>query len=161
MIYTIYKAVNILNNKCYVGFDSKWPHRYKVHNRDNIRLYKPSYFHSALFKYGKENFIWEVVYQSKDREHTLKVMEPYFIKEYDSFNFGYNETSGGEGTFGYKFSDESKLKMSLKKKGLVISNETKRKMSEAHKGRKKAPEVHKKRSETIRLRKFLDYPNIN
>jgi hypothetical protein len=30
-MYTIYKALNKVNGKAYIGFDSKWPSRKSVH----------------------------------------------------------------------------------------------------------------------------------
>lgn len=45
---------------------------------------------------------------------------------------------------GFKFSDESKLKMSLSHKGIPLSEEHKRKVSRALKGKKKKPEAIEK-----------------
>lgn len=142
-IYTIYKATNVINNKFYIGFDSNWPNRKKHHLKSN----KKYLFCNAIKKYGKDNFIWEPIYQSKNAEHTLKIMEPYFIKEYNSYENGYNMTLGGEGTFGYKptketlekirkaqlgkkkHNDEYKINMSKLHKGKIVSEETKHKLS--------------------------------
>jgi len=30
IIYTIYKCVNTINGKVYIGFDSQWPNRQKI-----------------------------------------------------------------------------------------------------------------------------------
>ncbi len=109
-IYSIYKVTNKINGKCYVGFDSKWPNRQKDHLRCAKHTRSYSYkFSRALRKYNKENFDWEVIYQSQDKEHTLKVMEPYFINEYDSFMAGYNMTLGGEGWTGRHHTEENKI----------------------------------------------------
>ncbi len=115
IIYSIYKVINKVNGKVYVGFDSNWPSRQITH------YYKSSsdksthfHFHHAIRKYGWDSFEWEVIYQSKDKTHTLKVMEPFFIEQYDSFNNGYNKTKGGEGTFGKKQSDKNKKMLSKK-----------------------------------------------
>jgi hypothetical protein len=53
-------------------------------------------FYNAIKKYGWDCFVWEVIYRSKDYDHCLNVMEPYFIKEYDSFQNGLNSTVGGD-----------------------------------------------------------------
>jgi group I intron endonuclease len=105
-IYTIYKATNIVNGKVYVGFDSNWPqrkytHRYRCKERACV-------FHKAMMKYGKDNFSWEILYQSQDYNHTLSEMEPHFIREHKSNikQFGYNMTSGGEGGPDYKHTPE-------------------------------------------------------
>lgn len=110
--YTIYKATNIVNNKVYIGFTENWPQRINGHNYD--RRYGNAdnkAFYNAIKKHGWDNFAWEAIYQSHDEEHTLKVMEPYFITEYRSWvGFkdcnGYNVTMGGEGATGYKRTPE-------------------------------------------------------
>jgi group I intron endonuclease len=110
--YTIYQATNKINGKVYIGFTAHWPQRINGHNYD--RRYgnaENKAFYNAINKYGWEAFEWEVVYQSQDYEHTLKVMEPHFITEYRSWvGFedcnGYNITRGGEGTTGWKRSPE-------------------------------------------------------
>jgi len=96
-IYSIYKATNICNGKVYIGYTKHGLARSIGH----IYAKKTNNpFHNAIRKYGKENFSWEIIYQSKDQEHTLNAMEPYFIKEYNSFidfenSNGYNATLGG------------------------------------------------------------------
>ena len=30
-IFSIYKATNLINDKCYIGFDSNWPNRKNIH----------------------------------------------------------------------------------------------------------------------------------
>jgi hypothetical protein len=107
-IYTIYLATNVVNGKRYVGFDSNWPKRRASHIHNalsgslNTHRY---YFHHAIAKYGKDNFRWEVLYQSLDGEHTKHVMEQHFIHEYRTYkgfpdSCGYNLTLGGDGAFG-------------------------------------------------------------
>ena len=121
IIYTIYKSVNIKNGKVYIGFDSRWPCRVTIHKSSYIKQdYK---FYRAIRKYGWYAFAWSPIYQSQDKDHTLKIMENFFIKEYDSFNNGYNSTLGGDGCLGIKMSEENKLKMSLKHKGKKLSPE--------------------------------------
>ena len=96
-VYTIYKSTNLINGKSYIGVDSNWPKRKAVHKYWAFTGNTQSHFYNALRKYGWNNFDWELVYQSKDYEHTFHVMENYFIKKYDSFNNGYNMTMGGDG----------------------------------------------------------------
>jgi group I intron endonuclease len=120
IIYSIYRCVNRTNGKVYIGFDSNWPQRQKRHIKDSKNLKSKAYndaFHKAIRKYGKENFEWEVIYRSKDGNHTKDFMENYFIIENHSFiNFinsnGYNMTLGGDGMLGFKHREESKIKNS-------------------------------------------------
>jgi len=119
MIYTIYKSVNKQTGQVYIGFDSKWPNRQIVHKSASKK--GNSKFYNAIRKYGWESFHWEVVYQSKDREHTLKIMEPFFIEQFDSFNKGYNLTLGGDGTFGHYVPESARQKISDTHRGKTLS----------------------------------------
>lgn len=100
IIYSIYKSVNKINGKVYIGFDSQWPKRKREHKSSSKKL--KNKFYNAIRKYGWENFDWQVIYQSTDGNHTLNVMEQYFITEHDSFHKGYNSTLGGDGALGLK-----------------------------------------------------------
>lgn len=94
-IYKIYRATNIINDKVYIGFDSNWPARRRVHLGNNKKTnFK---FHRAIRKYGTAAFVWEVIYQSLDHHHALEEMEPFFIKEHNSVEEGYNIEPGGSG----------------------------------------------------------------
>lgn len=123
--YVIYRATNTVNNKVYIGFDSAWPRR-KAQHKHNV-LYgaeTSNAFYNAIRKHGWENFVWEVIYESEDGEHTLEVMENQFIIENNSYLYaensnGYNMTLGGEGTIGHRKSkhsiDSQKQKMTGRK----------------------------------------------
>jgi group I intron endonuclease len=94
-IYSIYRFTNKVNSKVYIGFTSNFVKRRSAHKKsaergDDIKFYR------AIRKHGWENFIFDIIYQSKDKEHTRDVMEPYFIAEYDSLKNGYNSTCGGD-----------------------------------------------------------------
>ena len=136
MIYTIYKSVNTKNGKVYIGFDSNWPNRMKIHKsaskKQNCKFYR------AIRKYAWESFQWSPIYQSHDKEYTLRVMEQFFIEEHDSFHNGYNSTLGGDGTFGRKRTLEERMKQSKSTKG---------------KARPQTPEHIKKRADSQRGKK--------
>lgn len=155
-IYSIYKATNTITGKSYIGFDKSWPSRkygHKSRSKNEAHNYK---FYNSIRKHGWENFVWEVIYQSKDFDHTYKIMESYFIESYNTYEDGYNMTKGGDGVTGckgagapkgripwnkglkgmQKASEEAKLKMSISRKGrkpwntgLKLSDETKEKIS--------------------------------
>ena len=179
-VFSIYKATNKVNGKIYIGFDSNWPNRQWKHHTNYKTPKHPQYnclFYKAIRKYGLKNFEWEVICQSKNGQYLLNEMEPYFIKQYDTFGkHGYNMTSGGEGALGCKRSLETKEKMSLWQKGIpkseehkiqlkiarnkrpLHSEETKKKISLSHKGRnylhKKLPkseETKKKMSSSAKI----------
>ena len=139
IIYTIYKSVNTKTGKVYIGFDSNWPNRVRVHKSASKKEdYK---FYRAIRKYGWDNFEWSVIYQSKDKQHTLQEMETYFINEYNSMKIGYNSTLGGDGTLGRKRTKEERLKQSISTKGISKPQtpEHSKKIGDALRGKKKGP----------------------
>ena len=85
----IYKTINLINGKFYVGKD---------------RTNNPNYIGSGLLlkqaikKYGRENFIKEILESCAD-EKMLNISEQYWIKKLDSQNreIGYNIADGGTG----------------------------------------------------------------
>jgi group I intron endonuclease len=126
IIYSIYKCVNNINGKVYIGFASNWQKRILRHkncyknSKENKILYK------SIRKYGWEKFQWEIIYQSKDYDYCLNVMEEHFIREYNSHYIdgnGYNMSYGGEGQKGNSsrtnmpHSNHTKIKISIKNKG--------------------------------------------
>ena len=136
-IYTIYKATNKINGKCYIGFDSNWPNRMNDHRRKYIRYDRnhKSVFYDAISKHSWDNFEWEILYQSKELEYTKNVMEKYFITEYNTYCgfdncMGYNMTLGGEGTFGNILSEKTKYLLSEKSKQRFASEENRKEHSE-------------------------------
>jgi group I intron endonuclease len=76
-IYTIYKSTNKNNQKSYIGFDSNWPKRKNKHKQ--LFSKKNTKFYSAIKKYGWDSFEWTILYQSKDKNHTLNEMENFFM----------------------------------------------------------------------------------
>lgn len=157
IIYTIYKSVNTKTGKVYVGFDSKWPNRVKVHKSSSKN--QDSKFYRSIRKYGWDNFEWSVLYQSKDKQHTLKEMESYFINEYDSFHNGYNSTLGGDGIFGLIHTEESKIKIS---QGNKISKpqtpEHSKKIGDALRGKKKQPHTEDTKRKISQSNKGVSKP---
>jgi group I intron endonuclease len=143
-IYTIYKATNMVTNESYIGFDSSWPKRKEYHKAAPGRCPK---FHAAIRKYGWENFEWEVLLQSRDREYSLKFAEPHLIEEHNTRQSGYNVARGGQGwgSLGTTRSKETREKISNSKKGCASnwkgvkrgpqSLEHRMKLSQANKNR--------------------------
>ena len=68
-------------------------------------------------------------------------------RDYSNNKYLTNCTWGGEGSSGYKFSEESKQKMSESQKGKHHSEESKQKTSEKLKGRQRSEETKQKISE--------------
>ena len=151
-VFSIYKVTNLLNNKVYIGFCStSLEARRSKHIRVANLKTTSSVFHAALRKYKPDNFQWDILYQSTDGKYCLNVMEPFFIKEYNSFfenGQGYNMNYGGGGMLGYKQSEYQKARVSAANKGKFMSPSTRSLISKAHKG-KTLSQWHKDRvSET-------------
>jgi group I intron endonuclease len=89
-------ATCLITNKSYIGFATNFKSRQRRHKKDSQKDLRNYKFYNAIKKYGWDSFVWKIIYQSKDRNHTLNEMESYFINEYDTYNNGYNSTSGGE-----------------------------------------------------------------
>lgn len=90
----IYKITNLVNNKCYIGqsqnIQSRWSHhRSFKEDSKNYPLY------SAFKKYGMDNFKFEILEECLVDK--LDEREIYWIDYYDSYNTGYNNTTGGQG----------------------------------------------------------------
>lgn len=139
MIYTIYCATNIITGKQYIGFTSQDLSQRKRHHKYQAFTMKEKFaFANTIRKHGWEQFQWQIIYQSQNRKHTLTIMEPFFIKEYNTQTpNGYNITLGGEGSFGCKNPKpprslqhrENIRKAHLGQKRAPFSEETRRRMS--------------------------------
>lgn len=113
----IYKITNIINNKCYIGETIQTPEkRWKDHKSAFKRNGGCTALKSAILKYGLENFKFEVLIICFDQDRLI--YEKQYIKKYNSLApNGYNILEGGqEGVLGYKHSEETKKKISLKSK---------------------------------------------
>ena len=86
VIYSIYKITNTINNKIYIGFTSNFELRKRKHLFDVVNG-KCSYLHNAMRKHGINNFSWQIIYQSKDKEYTLNQLMELCSKLYEK---GYN-----------------------------------------------------------------------
>ena len=157
----IYVAENTVNGKRYVGQTiRKFEYRQAQHKKDSERLdFK---FYRAIRKYGWDNFKWAVIVEGIENIDSLNNLEKYWIKELDTFENGYNSTTGGEG---YAVSEETKKKLSESNKGeknpnygKQFSEKTKKKMSESQKGKYVSDETKQKISETLKGRTGANNP---
>ena len=93
----IYKYQNKINGNIYIGLSSNIERRYEQHlsaaNSTILSTDKLTTIDAAIRKYGIENFSFEIVELCSEEE--LDEREIYWIKYYDSYNNGYNNTIGG------------------------------------------------------------------
>lgn len=142
MIHSIYKFVNQINGKVYIGYTIH-PER-RLYEHKNKSKFFSSAFYDAINKYGWNNFTFEIIYQSLDGEHCLNTMEEYFIKKYQSHvneGLGYNMTYGGDGQ--KNPTPETRWKIGSANRGKIRgpqSEETKRKIGSANSQKKRTPE---------------------
>jgi group I intron endonuclease len=101
-MYIIYQVTNIVNKKSYIGFTTASKEKRWVDHQSDAKSRAHSYFHRAIRKYGPESFTLTTLKTGKDEEWGLKVEEPYYISmcRTDDSQWGYNLTTGGEGTLG-------------------------------------------------------------
>lgn len=92
--YYIYRAINKVNRKSYIGktvdFHTRvWQHK-RCYEKEDCK------FHDAIKKYGADNFEWEILDTTED-ECKANSLEWYYIEKYDSHRNGYNMNNGGVG----------------------------------------------------------------
>jgi group I intron endonuclease len=147
--YQIYKITNLIDGKLYIGqtIDPKtrwYKHKYNA-THENSPQYD-SHLSRAIRKCGIENFIFEVIAQTKTIEFSDE-LEINFIAQYKSMDrvFGYNISPGGQGR--RMVSQETREKQSKALKGRFVGEknptwgrhhtaENKRFFSEMNKGNK-------------------------
>lgn len=101
----IYKITNIINNHCYIGQSIDIQTRWRHHKNYPLKCsHYPLY--KAFDKYGLNSFTFEILEECNQEE--LNEKEKYYIKLFDSYKNGYNQTEGGESS-GYiiKISNEN------------------------------------------------------
>lgn len=136
MTYYIYKILNNLNNKIYIGKTNDLQKRWYNHVYCALVENEPYYFYNAIRKYGAKNFTLEIIEECGSEELAL-LREKYWIATLDSNNrnIGYNMTSGGDGVSGFKHSEDSKNKQKIKMLGRKLTIEHKQKISQGNKGK--------------------------
>jgi GIY-YIG catalytic domain-containing protein len=107
----VYLITNKINGKRYIGQTIRpLKYRFKAHQHPSTCA---PHLYNAIKKYGEGSFSIEalaIIRTKEDRDF----YEKFLIKEFDLRNpiKGYNITEGGDGALGYKFSEESKKRMS-------------------------------------------------
>lgn len=93
----IYKIENKINGHCYIGQSKNIQKRWKDEINASKNSFDSSYNYplsKAFRKYGIENFSFQVIEECSINE--LNEKEKYWIKKYNSYNNGYNQTLGGD-----------------------------------------------------------------
>lgn len=123
----IYKIVNSINNKVYIGKTSRTIEiRWQEHRKNFYKLQDDMVIHKAMFKYGPEAFnIKEIECCNDD---IIDEREKYWIEYYNSYKKGYNSTLGGDGTVLINYKDI----LNLWKEGLTLQQISKKIGADRH-----------------------------
>jgi hypothetical protein len=151
----------ICNGVPYVGLTAQnskyqriYNHIWCVGNGEN------THFYNAIRKYGFNNTTFEVIDTTATNLSELRELEKHYIQKYDSYNNGHNKTIGGEGTLGFKHSEEFNQAISARMILRFADPEEKRKQSERTKTYfANNPEEKKKQGERTKIRQ-LDNPEL-
>jgi group I intron endonuclease len=122
--YIVYILI-FTNGKKYVGITTRSCEERKREHLSCSRNENPKYIlHKAIKLYGENSFDMIILETTKNLNE-LKLLEKKYIQLHNTYfenGLGYNMSLGGEGNFGYKFTDEIKLKMSQIRKELIKNN---------------------------------------
>jgi len=136
------------SGKMYIGIAKNVRTRWQDH-ASAARRGSECTLHKAIRKYGFDNFKKEILLTSTFSY--VKEMEVKAIAAFNCFKpHGYNLTKGGDGTLGFKHSEESKRLRSEKLKGRAFAEERKLKISSALKGRTLPDDQKQKISATLK-----------
>jgi len=171
----IYRIINLVNNKMYVGSSVNLKSRKYKHFKDLLdNKHGNKHLQSSYNKYGEENFKFEIIEYIRENNRLIlkkKLLraEQLHIDAYMSFNniYGYNilpkagsplgttrtlesikkqvETRKSNGEEWH--TKETKNKIGCANKGRIISKEGRKRMSEGAKGKKLSEETKRKISE--------------
>ncbi len=137
-LWCVYMHINKINDKVYVGVAKGEPKkRWGKNGRGYIRT--QPVFANAIKKYTWDGFEHKVLVTNLTQREALD-MEIELIAQYKSNckkhtnpSYGYNMTDGGEGSTGFKHTDETKQKLSEIRSN--PSDETRKRMSQSAKER--------------------------
>lgn len=147
----IYKITNEITKKAYIGQTTR---SLKERWSEHCSHKKNNYFRNAIKKYGSNVWFQEILEEINDI-NLLNEREIYWISYYDTFNNGYNLTSGGNQAT--DISLETRERMRLSQLGRKHSEETRKKMSKATKGTKLSSErLEKNRISHIGIKRSDD-----
>ena len=140
----IYKIINKVNGKYYVGSSKCIKNRWSQHKADlRNNNHKNDYLQNAWNKYGENNFEFIIIEENISERELLIVEQRYLHIAHKEQKKCYNlnfDASGGN------ISEYSKQKISMFHKGKILSNETRRKISESTKKVMNTPEMFNKMS---------------
>lgn len=144
----VYSIKNLINSKQYIGsttegFKKRWQrHLYNLKNNQHHSKRLQEDFN----KYSEGLFEFNIIEYCSLEECLIK--EEYYINKFNVYqeSYGYNTFIVPNSPLGTRLSNETKLKMSLARKGIKQSEETKSKISLTKKGVRLSKETKSKMS---------------
>ena len=144
----IYRIVNVVTNKVYVGSSINIARRWRVHkSKLSLGKHPSKHLQASWTKYGKNYFkffILELV-----SEDILDNREQYWANRFRAFipDYGYNQRKIVESNKGFHHSDSTKLRIGKSSRGRKLSKGTKEKIRIALLGKKLSQaHIHKMRT---------------
>lgn len=153
----IYLIRNTVNGKVYVGQAVNIRKRWNVHlhhlrrgTHANLPLKR------AFKRYGEDAFSFEILEEVQRNRDALNCAEERFIAELRACEkgSGYNLTAKAGTNLGYKYSSESRARMSAAQKGRSVSVETRALISQSLTGKIPTKQCLEKRSKAMKGRKY-------
>ena len=90
----IYKIINLINNKAYIGQSKNIPLRISNHKFElNKNKHPNKHLQNSWNKFGKENFYFGIICECSPEKLDSKEIE--YIKIFNSISNGYNTKPGG------------------------------------------------------------------
>lgn len=90
--YTVYMHENRMNKKKYIGITSRKP---EIRWNNGYGYSQQTKFYNSIIKYGWDAFNHYILFTNLSKEEACQ-KEIELIKKYNSIEFGYNTSSGGE-----------------------------------------------------------------
>jgi len=117
----VYEIRNILNNNIYIGSSIDISKRWKEHIRDlNADRHCNSHFQRAWNKYGSHNFKFKILETCEPIKDTILHIE----QKYLDLDPVYNICTKAGNTLGFRYSEESKKKLSEANRKRIIKKST-------------------------------------
>lgn len=139
MIYTVYKIINTLNNRYYIGV-------HKTTNPNDSYYGSGLVIKEAIKKHGKENFIKEILFTFENKEDAYNKEKELVNSETLKDPLIYNVQVGGVPTIDWTKDRKEIFSKNMSGKnhplfGKHHTEDTKKKISESGKGRKHSKET--------------------
>jgi len=157
----IYRIVNLVTGKIYVGSAVSLSRRFNNHKSDlNLNKHDNKYLQNAWNKYWQQSFKFEII-ECCEKEKLLE-REQYWINTLNCVRpNGYNLNPIAGSNLGMVWSDEFKAKVSKALKGRKLTEKHKAKKFKYEVGHKPTQETCFKISAALKGKKFSDEHRAN